>query len=296
MRRYGEQTPGVTVPGRDAGLKLTLQPAAEPAEPCAEPEPCEPAITGLFWFSDSTGLFDQDVEAAYLLAEGAAGPVLAVAALVGESCDLPVAWTKVWTPASGDGGDPGYLEDGARLIVYPLADTAPGVLEVTAEHGGQSYGPIMLTVLRYSCYCYGYSDKTLAWFDAFSVFAASNPQAVTWQAGGKPCTPTSNSGQCNATLALRAGYELTADTMRLRITYIPTTSPEGPWEFRFYLHTVEESFYYYHTDPGQKIVTVPASYSQLSLYFPGDWVNGTLSLQVECYGPPGEALPPAGGE
>lgn len=273
----------IKTPGRSIELTVPLGP---PAGVAPEPIPeCEPAVTGLFWFSDSTGLFDQEVEAAYLLAEGAAGPVLGVAGLVGEDCRLPVTWTKTWTPASGTGGEPGYLEDGGRLVVYPLADTVPGALEVTAEHDGQSYGPILLTVLRYSCYCYGYSNKSLAWFDAFSVFSASGEQAITWQAAGKPCAPMGNSGQCNATLALRSGYELPAGTMRLRITYTPDINPEGPWEFRFYLDTVDNSFYYYHNDPGQKIVTVPASYSQLNMYFPFDWVDGTLSLAVECYGP-----------
>lgn len=135
-------------------IELTVQlgpPATEAAEPIPD---CEPAITGLYWLSDSSGLFDQTVEAAYLLAEGAAGPVLAVAGLVGEDCRLPVNWTTDWTPASGTGGAPGYFEDGARLVVYPLADTVPGVLEVTAEHDGKSYGPILLTVIRYACYAY----------------------------------------------------------------------------------------------------------------------------------------------
>ena len=135
MRRYGQQTQRVTVPGRDAGLKLTLQPAVNPI---AQVEPCAPDISGLFWFSDATGLFDQDVETAYLLDTGAAGPVLAVAGLLGENCDLPVIWIKDWTPANGSGGNPGYFEDGARLVVYPLADTEPGVLEVSAEHDGQT--------------------------------------------------------------------------------------------------------------------------------------------------------------
>lgn len=275
----------IKTPGRSIELTVPLGP---PAGVAPEPIPgCEPAVTGLFWFSDSTGQYDQEVEAAYLLAEGAAGPALGVAALVGEHCGLSVTWTKDWTPASGTGGDPGYFEDGARLVVYPLDTSAPGVLEVSAEHGGQTYGPILLSVLRYTCYCYGYGSaaRQLAWFDAFAVFSASGEQAITWQTGGKPCAPASNSGQCNAALALRAGYELPAGTMRLRITYTPTINPEGPWEFRFYLNTVEDSFYYYHTDPGQKIVTVPASYSQLTMYFPGDWVNGTLALEVECYGP-----------
>lgn len=152
MRRYGKNSETTVVPGKDAGLALTLQPLAEACAEVVEQTPCEPAIDGLYWFSDSTGLYDQDVEAAYLLAEGAAGPALSVAKLVGEPCDLPVTWAMDWTPASGTGGDPGYLEDGASLIVYPLEDTAPGVLEVTAEHGGQSYGPILLTVIANECY------------------------------------------------------------------------------------------------------------------------------------------------
>lgn len=129
----------IAAPGR--AIEITVPLGKFGAEPIPD---CESNVTGLFWFSDATGLFDQPVEAAYLLTAGAAGPVLAVAGLVGESCDLPVVWTKTWTPASGTGGDPGTLEDGTRLIVYPLADTAPGALEVSAEHDGQTYGPIAL--------------------------------------------------------------------------------------------------------------------------------------------------------
>ncbi len=151
MRRYGKTSDATVVPGKDAGIKLVLQPLADAAE-SAEIAPCEPSVTGLFWFSDSTGLFDQDSEAAYILAEGAAGPLLGVAKLVGEPCDLTVTWTHTWTPTTGTGGDPGYLEDGALLEVYPLADTVPGVLEVTADHDGKTYGPILLTVIKYACY------------------------------------------------------------------------------------------------------------------------------------------------
>lgn len=144
----------VKTPGREIALKVPLGPSA------AAPIPiCEPAISGLYWVSDESGQYDQDVEAAFLLDMGAAGPTLAVAGLVGEDCRLPVTWTKVWTPASGTGGEPGTLEDGARLIVYPLADTAPGALEVSAEHDGQTYGPILLTVLRYACYAYSYTSE-----------------------------------------------------------------------------------------------------------------------------------------
>lgn len=283
MRRYGTTTDTTVVPGKDAGLAITLQPIAECAEVSAQ---CEPAITGLYWFSDSTGLFDQDVEAAYLLTEGAAGPVLAVAGLIGESCDLPIAWTKVWTPASGEGGDPSYLEDGARLVVYPLADTAPGVLEVTAEHDGNEYGPILLSVLRYSCYCYCYgaTERTLQWFDFQTVFSASAEAGIAWTANPKACTPASNSGQCNATLSLNAGYELPSDTVNVRLIYAPSGSP-GYWEFRFYMNTVADSFYVYSTDTFPKTFTIAPTYSDLNIYFPYDWVDGDLTLEIECYGP-----------
>lgn len=221
MRRYGQQTQGVTVPGRDAGLKLTLQPTAEPVEP-VEPAPeCAPAISGLFWFSDSSGLFDQDVEAAYLLAEGAAGPVLGMAALVGESCDLPVTWTKTWTPASGTGGDPGYLEDGARLVVYPLADTVPGVLEVTAEHDGKSYGPIVLTIEMYS---------PVAWVQIFDIdklsFSSAIPPRYSWDSGQVNVTydgryyiyPTAGSGW-------EAGFRPTKARISVQIDFAPAADP-----------------------------------------------------------------------
>lgn len=276
-----KRTRKVKAPGREIALTVPLGP------PASEPIPdCDPDVSGLFWFSDSTGLFDQDVEAAYLLTEGAAGPVLAVAGLVGEDCRLPVVWTKTWTPASGDGGDPGYLEDGARLVVYPLADTAPGVLEVSAEHDGQRYGPILLTVLRYSCYCYCYgaTERSLQWFDFQTVFSASGPAGIAWTANPKACAPASNSGQCNATLTLNAGYELPAGTVNVRLSYAPSGSP-GYWEFRFYMDTVADSFYVYSTDTFPKTFTIAPTYSALNLYFPYDWVDGDLTLEIECYGP-----------
>lgn len=152
MRRYGDTTDHVTVPGQNAGLKLTLQPLPEAPEPTA---PCAPKPAGLFWFSDLTGEFSEDSEAAYLLAEGAAGPVLGVARVLGDTCGK-VAWSSAWTPASGEGGAPGILEDGPDLIAYPLDTTAPGILEVSAVCAGKAFGPILLTVLRYSCYGYAY--------------------------------------------------------------------------------------------------------------------------------------------
>jgi hypothetical protein len=286
MRRYGTRSDSTVVPGNDSGLSLVMQPVAEACAEVVSVE-CEPDVTGLFWFSDSTGAFDQDVEAAYLLAEGAAGPLLGLAKLVGETCDLPVTWTKTWMPESGTGGDPGYFEDGARLVVYPLADTAPGVLEVSAEHDGQSYGPILLTVLRYSCYCYCYGSaaaQAMQWFDFQAVFSASGAAGIAWTANPKACTPASNSGQCAAALTLNPGYTLPAGNVRVRLTYVPT-SPPPYWEFRFYMNTVSESFYLTSLDAMPAVFTVPASYSNLSMYFPYDWTNGALTLEIECFGP-----------
>lgn len=277
MRRWPLK-PTSIIPGQDTALTLRMTPQGVTPEP-VEPVPdCEPAITGLFWFSDSTGLFDQDVEAAYLLAEGAAGPVLGVAGLVGEDCRWTVNWTTAWTPASGTGGDPGYLEDGGRLVVYPLADTAPGVLEVSAEHGGQSYGPILLNVLRYSC------EPPLQWFDFHAVFAASGTAGIAWTANPKACTPASNNGHCDATLTLNSGYTLPAGSARVRLNYVPT-SPPPYWEFRFYMDTVADSFYLTSLDTLPKEFTISPTYSALSLYFPYDWTDGALTLEIECYGP-----------
>lgn len=135
---------------RDADLTLQMTPLTPIASVASA---CKPDPIGLYWFSDLTGAFDQDVEAAYLLMEGAAGPLLGIAQVLGETCD-DVTWTTAWTPASGAGGAPGLVEEGANLIVYPLADTQPGILTVSARCAGQAFGPILLTVLRYACYAY----------------------------------------------------------------------------------------------------------------------------------------------
>lgn len=175
MRRWPLKPTNI-IPGQDTALTLRL--TRETATPDPVPD-CEPAITGLFWFSEASGLYDQDVEASYLLTEGAAGPVLGVAGLVGEDCRLPVTWTKTWTPASGTDGDPGYFEDGARLVVYPLATSNPGVLEVTAEHDGKTYGPILLTVVKYACYAYSTTTNAIGgWLrltDSYPYASYSGP-------------------------------------------------------------------------------------------------------------------------
>lgn len=108
--------------------------------------PCEPDLTGLFWFSDTTGQFSEDAEAAYLLAAEAAGPVLAVARLLGERCG-DVEWQTTWTPDEGEGGDPGLTVEGANLVAYQLGTTVAGTLLVSATCDGQSFGPIALTLL-----------------------------------------------------------------------------------------------------------------------------------------------------
>lgn len=140
MRRYGDTTPVLTVPGQDAGLKLTLQPAVEPARPC------RPAPAGLAWFSDASADFTEISEAAYLLPNEPIGPLLALARVLGETCG-EVKWSTEWTPAAGTGGAPEAVGVGADLLVYPAIGGGPGQLSVSADCGGQSLGSILLTLL-----------------------------------------------------------------------------------------------------------------------------------------------------
>lgn len=140
MRRYGDTTNTVMVPGQNVGLKLTMQPVVS-----AE---CQPVPEGLFWFTDdaNTSGFTAIAEAAYLGAAESASPVLAVAKVLGETCG-EVDWTVNWTPASGTGGDPAIKTDGALLYVYQKTGSAPGELRVSARCAGQTLGPIALTLL-----------------------------------------------------------------------------------------------------------------------------------------------------
>jgi hypothetical protein len=141
MRRYGRTAPRVVVPGRDGGLSLVMRVNDPPSATCA------PTVSGLFWWSDASADFDETAEAAQLLAAGiAAGPVLAVAGLIGETCGEPVLWQTAWAPAGEGDGAPGVREDGARLLVYPAADTGAGTLEVSAVFAGQNHGPILLGI------------------------------------------------------------------------------------------------------------------------------------------------------
>jgi hypothetical protein len=134
----------IPVPGRNIELTVSI----------AKGTPdCTPTPLTLAWFTDQSGAFTEQAEAVQLLpndAEGPAGPVLAVAGLLGETCGSPITWSATWTPDAG-GGAPGWWEDGARLVVWPRTETAPGHLTVQVEVDGHVYGPIVLAVTRYEC-------------------------------------------------------------------------------------------------------------------------------------------------
>lgn len=143
------RTRRIQVPGRTIEWAIPIGQNA----PCPD---CRPAPLGLYWFSDATGDFTEVSEAAYLLDSGPAGPALGVARVLGETCGQTV-WTTEWSPQAGSGGAPGLFEDGDNLIVYPLPDTQPGILSVSAQCGERFLGPVLLTVLRYQC-GYSYCD------------------------------------------------------------------------------------------------------------------------------------------
>lgn len=199
------RTRTLQLPGRRLDLTLPLAPQAVPAPP-----PCHPAPTGLYWFSDVTGGFTEVSEAAYLLPEGAAGPVLGVAQMLGETCG-DVQWSHQWTPESSAGGAPELVDDGAHLIVYARADTVPGILAVSARSAGQSFGPILLTLLRSSGYSY---SATALWRDASDVFDAvpsnDTPMRVELAANASRVLP----------LVLRPGVTL-PDPAEFRVLFVP---------------------------------------------------------------------------
>lgn len=139
-----------TIVAADREIKLSI--------PISGPAGCTPDPTGLYWFSDATGDFTEIAEAAYVLPIPAdpetptdtVSATLGVARVLGETCG-EVTWTAVWTPYVEDGGAPGWREDGPELQVYPLPDTAPGVLSVTAQSAGRTFGPITLTLALLDC-------------------------------------------------------------------------------------------------------------------------------------------------
>ncbi len=170
--------------GRSMGVtyKMTRLPA--------EAAPCVPTALQLAWFTDGAGTFSETAEAAYLLPDPdlAAGPVLAVAGILGETCDAPIQWITQWAPES-TGGEPGLFQDGNRLVVWPKLGSGPGLLTVRAFIAGKSYGPIVLTILRYECAGYGYgafSLNPLTWETGSTVIEFTN----TWDNPGVTYTST----------------------------------------------------------------------------------------------------------
>ena len=142
----------------------------------AEAAPCVPTALQLVWFTDAAGTFSETSEAAYLLPlpDLAAGPVLAVAGVLGETCGAPIQWITAWAPEGTD-GEPGLFEDGNRLVVWPKPGCGPGLLTVWAHIAGRKYGPINLTVLRYQCAGYGYE---------YGYLSFSLDPLTWWETGG----------------------------------------------------------------------------------------------------------------
>lgn len=142
------RTQTIVLPDREIALSL----------PVAQQPACQPDPTGLYWFSDATGDFTEVAEAAYVLPVSTdpetptdtVSATLGVARVLGETCH-EVTWTASWTPTPADGGAPGWSEDGPELRVYPLPNTAPGVLSVTAQCAGRTFGPITLTLALLEC-------------------------------------------------------------------------------------------------------------------------------------------------
>lgn len=253
----------------------------------AEAAPCVPTALQLVWFTDAAGTFSETSEAAYLLPDPdlAAGPVLAVAGIIGETCDAPVQWITAWAP-EGTGGEPGLFEDGTRLVVWPKTGSGPGLLTVWAHIAGRRYGPINLTVLRYECAGYGYGSLA-QWFDAALVFAGSDAVNIDWQAGPKVCTPaTGDMGGFSLTMTLNAGYTLIDGGLFLvQINYTSTRDPPSPWfDFSVYVGTdIVGTFV--SDQPGLTLIVTVSPPFSLRFSFPHEWEEGNLSMSVLAYGP-----------
>lgn len=141
-------------PIRAAGRAIELTAALAGAPPCI-PDP-----TGLFWFSETTGDFTEAAEAAYFISPepdpfDSAGPLIAVARVLGETCG-GVVWSWIWTPeplpdpppeGATLASAPAVLEDGASLLIYPAPGYGAGELAVSAECAGRAFGPILLVLL-----------------------------------------------------------------------------------------------------------------------------------------------------
>ena len=276
------------ITGSKTAIKLTLQPlssAIEATAAAAVATPCAPAISGLFWFSDSTGQFDQAAEAAYLLAAESASPALGVAALLGEGCGLPVTWTMNWVPDTGTGGDPGILEDGQRLVVFQSSTTVPGALTVTAEHNGQVFGPIVLTLTAASTGGSGSEDWISILDNTYwSASYSENPTGSGWD-GAKWVFPMSSYQY----IYLDALFPATWRAKRIRIRMHCYKASEGIFENGFWV------LYIQSTDPLEFIANWAVEQRVNYAYLPGenvgqemplhfkDTTNGIFRLMMYCY-------------
>lgn len=60
MRRYGKSNSNtVIVKGRDSGMKFGLTPITTPTETVI---PCKASPSGLYWYNDETGKYDELAE------------------------------------------------------------------------------------------------------------------------------------------------------------------------------------------------------------------------------------------
>ena len=155
---------------RDAAPVFTAKPMP-PTLPGTPPV----AVPQLVWLNDQTGAFTTTSETAL----HDVAQVLAIAGLLGELNGAGIQWTTQWTPATGSGGAPGTTQDGPRLIVWPQADTVPGVLAVRAIVKGQTYGPITLTiqpvnaVLQPLTWSTGNADESFVYYGTSQLYAAA---------------------------------------------------------------------------------------------------------------------------
>jgi hypothetical protein len=151
---------------RDAAPTFTAKPMP-PILPNSPPV----AVPQLVWLNDQTGAFTTTSETAL----HDVAQVLAIAGLLGELNGAGIQWTTQWTPATGSGGAPGTTQDGPRLIVWPQADTVPGVLSVRATVKGQTYGPITLTIQPVNAVLQPLTWSTGNADEALTVAGSANP-------------------------------------------------------------------------------------------------------------------------
>ena len=188
----------VQVPGREIGMTVPMAPAAATPVEC-EQTVCEPAITGLYWFA--AGEYATTEQTAVIDADNAA---LAVAKIVGETCDAEVVWSAIWEDSeAGESGPPVVTPDGQALVVAADPETIAGTLTVSATIDGATHGPITLTLSAASgggscalnwtalSSLATVDDKSgwLTWADPILVNAGETFALVKFQVTGETCLP-----------------------------------------------------------------------------------------------------------